>query len=136
MLWLIKHQILPQDLPAGKRQSQQQQQQSPFPAFPAPVWPEQPPTGVSLPRVIVTGIPRTSQLDEASPQQMDTETAAAALWPLPHLCHHKDTKSQQRNDFSNQREQLLLNQSCRKCLNRPRNSQQGIPLNKQDSQGP
>lgn len=82
------------------------------------------------------GIPRTSQLGEASPQQMDTETAAAALWPLPHLCHHKDTKSQQRNDFSNQREQLLLNQSCRKCLNRPRNSQQGIPLNKQDSQGP
>lgn len=81
------------------------------------------------------GMPRTSRLDEASPQQMDRE-AAAALWPLPHLCHHKDTHRQQRNDFSNQREQLLLNQSCRNCFNGPRNSQQGIPLKKQDSQGP
>lgn len=138
MLCLIKQQTLPQDLPAGKHQRQQQQR--PFPAFPAS---EQPPSSVSLPRLIVTalslggspGIPRTSQLDKASPQQMDKE-AAAALWPLPHLCHHQDTHRQQRNDFSNQREQLLLNQSCRNCFNRPRNSQQGIPLKKQDSQGP
>lgn len=110
LLWLIKHQTLPQDLPAGNHQRPLQPRH--LPALPAPVCPEQPPTSLSLPRLIATapslgdrpGIPRTS------PQQMDRE-APAALWPLPHLCHHKDTNRQQWNDFSNQREQLLLNQA-------------------------
>lgn len=116
MLWLIKHQTLPQDLPAGNHQRHLQQRY--FPALPAPVCPEQPPTSLSLPRLLATapslgdrpGIPRTSQLDGTSPQQTDRE-APAALWPLPHLCHHKDTNRQQWEDFSNQREPLLLNQA-------------------------